>query len=118
MTARIKYNKTNKDGILRSVKNFTSVKGFTYYVKLYTDEKRYEILNIDSHNIVKRGGSPPNNMNVIKRNIKRDLRRLGVEFEIEKRDRTFGLCQKGYTQEKHSETNSEIETDYLKKIGL
>jgi hypothetical protein len=43
------------------------------------------------------------NLNALKRSAKNRLIRLGVKFTREYRDRTFGRCDSGYTQEEHEE---------------
>jgi hypothetical protein len=41
------------------------------------------------------------NTNVLKRDARKRLEEFGVELKRESRDRTFGLCKSGMTQETH-----------------
>ena len=85
-TARIRYKKTNKDGILKSIKDLKSNStGATYRIKLDVDDCTYIITNINSERTYK-GGEGVNNLHVLKRNVKRRLEKLGVLFGKEIRD--------------------------------
>ena len=117
MSTRIRYKKTNDDGILKSVRDFTNRNGISYYVKLNTNDRTFEIRYKENQQLVKGGGKNINNLNVLKRTIKKELKGLGVEFGEDVRDRSFGLCQKGYTQEKHLGSDEEKE-NILKELGL
>ena len=101
---RIQYIKTKNPDILTNKKPLVSNKGLAYYIKLDTKELTYEILHVKSSQIIRTGGKSVNNMNVLKRNIKKDLIELGVPLGTEIRDRTFGVCKKGYTQDKHEKS--------------
>ena len=47
------------------------------------------------------GGENINNLNVLKRTAKSTLeKKFGVSFDEEVRSRTYGLCEKGWSQEK------------------
>lgn len=81
---RIKYIKCN-DTEYRSKHSYTSIKGITYRVFLYTDTMTYKIKN-------ERGGYATfnrkhknKNLRALKRNAKRKLIELGVNFDIELR---------------------------------
>jgi hypothetical protein len=104
MSKRIRYDKTREEGKLVSKHTYISKKtGAKYKVFLDVNEKTYKIKNIGSERITKSGGENINNLNVLKRTVKRELEQLGVSFEVEIRDREFGRCEKGYTQAKHEE---------------
>jgi hypothetical protein len=100
---RIRYNKTDKENIVVSNKILTSSRtGAEYLVYLDLENVNYKIKNINSEN-VHRGGDNINNLNVLKRSVKSRLERMGVSFEDEERDRTFGRCPKGYSQNLHEQ---------------
>lgn len=101
MAQRIRYKKTKDENIVVSTKIYTSARtGAQYKVFLDLENVTYKIKNINSEN-VHRGGENINNLNVLKRAAKSRLEGMGVNFEDESRDRTFGLCDKGYSQQKH-----------------
>ena len=84
--ARIRYKKTNKDGILKSVRDLKSDStGATYQVKLDTNNCTYVIKNINSERTYS-GGEGVNNLHVLKRHVKKRLEKLGVSFGKEIRD--------------------------------
>lgn len=118
MSTRIRYKKTNDDGILKSVRDFTNKNGISYYVKLNTVDRTFEIRYKENQQIVKGGGEKINNLNVLKRTIKKELKSLGVEFGDDVRNRDFGLCKKGYTQQKHIGDEPNKENEILKEFGL
>lgn len=98
---RIRYKKTKDENVVVSNKILTSQKtGAQYLVYLDLDNVTYKIKNIRSENI-HTGGENINNLNVLKRTVKSRLEKMGVSFEDEERDRTFGRCNKGYTQKIH-----------------
>lgn len=108
MSKRIRYkDHKSRENVLESIQTFTSsVNGALYKVRLDLNEFTYEIKNLRSEMIF-RGGENITNLNVLKRAAKRRLEDLGVVFETEQRDRTFGLCRKGYNQKKHMEAKYE-----------
>lgn len=86
MESRIRYKKTNKDGILKSVRDLKSkTTGATYQVKLNTKNCTYSIININSERYY-HGGEGINNLHVLKRHIKAHLEKFGVSFSREIRD--------------------------------
>lgn len=109
MKNRIRYIKTTDENVVKSKANFKSEDtGYTYSVTLNLKDLTYRIKNIDTENYIY-GGKKINNLNVLKRKVKQELQRLGVNFEMESRQRTFGLCEKGYSQEKHlKEISDEV----------
>ena len=87
-SSRIRYEKTDKDGILVSVANFHSTStDAMYIVSINTIECTYVIKNMISRRLYK-GGENINNLAVLKRNVKDRLGKLGVKFESEIRDNT------------------------------
>lgn len=105
MSSRIRYIETDEPGILESVKVFTSsITGARYKVFINLNNFSFRIRNENSktNTVIKEGGIT--NLNVLKRAAKRSLEKLGVKFEDESRNRTFGLCEKGYNQKKHLNT--------------
>lgn len=107
MASRIRYTEKNP-GVFISKQTFKSqTTGAEYKIHLDTNNMIYKIQNMRELRFVSIGGENINNLNVLKRVAKRKLMDLGVNFNSEYRDRTFGLCNKGYTQEKHMETGNE-----------
>lgn len=102
---RIRYKKTPEENVVVSNKILRSERtGAEYLVYLDLKEVTYKIKNINSEN-VHRGGENINNLNVLKRSVKNRLEGMGVVFDDEERQRTFGRCPKGMTQEKWLEQN-------------
>lgn len=103
MAKRIRYKQTKEQGVVVSTKIYTSAStGAQYKVFLNLDEVTYKIKNVNSENVY-RGGENLNNLNVLKRNVKARLEGMGVKFEDEERDRTFGRCPKGWSQNKQEQ---------------
>lgn len=101
MSKRIRYKEMpNRPGVLESVRVYTSNRGAMYKVRINTNDNTYEIKNLRSEHIY-RGGEKTNNHATVKKAAKRHLMRLGVSFNDEDRNRSFAVCPKGYTQEKH-----------------
>jgi hypothetical protein len=97
---RIRYKKTEKQNIVVSNKILKSERtGAEYLVYLDLENITYKIKNINSENI-HTGGDNINNLNVLKRSVKSRLEKMGVVFGDEERDRTFGRCEKGWSQKK------------------
>ena len=96
---RIRY-KDLGNGKYESTRTFKSKRGIRYKVRLDTNNMTYAIKNLNSEHLLK-GGENLNNLNVLKQAARERLEGLGVELGTESRDRTFGRCEKGYTQEKH-----------------
>lgn len=102
MAQRIRYNE-EEQGIFRSRKVFISQStGAKYKVLLDTNQMLFKIQNMNTQRFVYIGGENINNLNVLKRTAKSTLeKKFGVSFDEEVRDRSYGLCDKGYSQEKH-----------------
>lgn len=94
---RIRYKKQGDS--LISVNDIISQKtGAKYSVVIDLINCNYVIKNVLSLRKYE-GGQNINNMNVLKRTIKKHLEALGCVFDGEKRRRTFGKCPKGWNQE-------------------
>lgn len=107
MNKRIRYNKADENGVCESKHIYTSKRtGAQYKIFINVVEKTYKIRNINTQHIYT-GGENINNLNVLKRSVKKRLEGMGVEFSTEKRMRTFGVCPKGMTQEKWLEIKDE-----------
>lgn len=108
MKTRIRYkDHTKRENVVESTTTFmSSSTGARYLIRLDLNNYTYEIKNIRSE-LLYRGGDNINNLNVLKRTAKKRLESLGVKFSKEDRDRTFGLCKKGYNQKKHLEGKYE-----------
>ena len=85
MSSRIRYNKTNKEGVVVSNKVFKSSNGATYQVWIDENDVTYSIKNLTSRRLYK-GGENINNLTHLKTAIKNHLGKLGVSFESEIRD--------------------------------
>lgn len=88
MSTRIRYEKfPHLENTLVSVRNFHAPKsGHMFIVYLDTKECVYKIKNIFTK-AIHRGGEGINNLAVLKRNVKKHLKKLGVVFEDEMRNR-------------------------------
>ena len=86
MSVRIRYEKTEKEGILHSVRNYHSkTTDAMYIIYLDTINVTYTIKNMVSRRKYS-GGEEVNNLHVLKRHVKERLEKLGVEFTTEIRD--------------------------------
>lgn len=86
MESRIRYKKTGKDGILKSVRDLrSSSTNAVYRVTIDTNDFTYSIYNINSSRSYK-GGEGISNLQVLKRSVKKRLEKLGVSFSKEIRD--------------------------------
>lgn len=95
---RIRYRKDGHK--LITVSELIARNGARYMVFIDLEEKTYVIRNVVSMRKWE-GGQGINNLNVLKRKVKKHLQNLGVNFSKESRQRTFGVCDKGYTQSEH-----------------
>ena len=95
---RIRYIK--RDNKLVSKSEVISKTGARYMVYIDLDTKTYLIRNQTSLRKYE-GGENITNMNVLKRTVKKHLQHLNVEFENERRQRSFGRCFKGETEASH-----------------
>jgi len=85
MLTRIRYKKVGEK-TLKSVRTLrSSVTGATYTVTLDLENYTYLIRNLLSYRKYE-GGEKVNNLAVLKRNVKKRLKRLGVKFDHEIRD--------------------------------
>lgn len=99
MIQRIRYIKKSKGLVSKNV--IVSKSGAKYIVQIDLEEMTYTIRNINSQRGYS-GGEGVNNLHVLKRHAKKHLEHLGCVFaEKEKRNRTFGKCAKGMTQQQH-----------------
>lgn len=89
---RIRYIKTNREGILKSMQTFYSerTKGM-YRVYLNLNDMTYRVANIKSETSVRStqidNRNPPTHLNTLKIQAKKAIKSLGVKFEREIRDR-------------------------------
>lgn len=85
MSTRIRYVKTSEDGVLNSMRSFETAKG-KYKVTLNLNNMSFKIWNVDIEETHEGGNTK--NLAVLKRQAKRKLKELGVDFDIETRDNT------------------------------
>lgn len=107
MSNRIRYQKhEHREDCLISVNVFQSQKnGANYRVVLDLKEMKYYIRNERIKVFIAKSKSY-GNMNVLKRNARKRLQELGVNLgKKEVRNRTFGICEKGMTQDKWEKDN-------------
>ena len=114
MIQRIRYVK--KDKLLVSRDSIISKKGSSYIVQINLETMTYLIRNQLSLRKYE-GGEGINNLHVLKRNIKKHLEHLGCVFSKEKRNRTFGICEKGFNQRKHLEDKKKEEQEAVSNNG-
>ena len=85
MLTRIRYKKVGEK-TLKSVRTLqSSVTGAKYTVTLDLENFTYLIRNLLSYRKYE-GGEKVNNLAVLKRNVKKRLKKLGVKFDHEIRD--------------------------------
>lgn len=109
MARRIKYKeRKDRENWMESHHVYVSeINGARYKVFLALDEMKYFIRNERTKEFTKKS-KEYGNLNVLKRNARAALEKLGVNLgSKEIRDRQFGLCKKGYTQEKHEELQNK-----------
>ncbi len=110
---RIRYHEHKyKEGCVISGREFVSNRGAKYRIILNLEAMEYYIRNERTKEFVKKSTYPYTNLNALKGAARRALERLGVNLKKESRYRTFGLCDKNYSQEKH---NSEKRKEKLEK---
>jgi len=91
---RLLYNDMG-DGIFKGSRRVRSKRtGALYEVEYNVNEMTFRVTNMSNGHIVKRNKRTVTNLNVLKRGIKRALKELGVEFEIEIRNRNYGVVRK------------------------
>lgn len=104
---RIRYEEHKyRDNWMISIKAFVSkINGARYKVLLDLEEKKFYVRNENTKQFVKKSKSY-GNIHVLKRNAREALRILGVEMGKEIRDRSFGVCPKGMTQDQFEKENN------------
>lgn len=84
---RIRYTKTRKEHILRSVRNFQGQQGAIYQAKINTQELTYKVINVSSQKVIrsteKDGKKSPKNLYTVKEQVKKALKSVGVKFDYE-----------------------------------
>jgi hypothetical protein len=99
---RIRYvDHPTKDNCIISLNQYVSERtGAKYKIVLNLEEMIYGIRNERTKEFVFKS-KQYTNLNVLKRTARSKLESFGVNLKRESRDRTFGICSKDYTQEKH-----------------
>ncbi len=99
---RIRYHEHKyKEGCVISGREFVSNRGAKYRIILNLEAMEYYIRNERTKEYSKKSTYQYTNLNALKQAARRALEKLGVNLKKESRFRTFGLCNKGKTQEKH-----------------
>lgn len=103
---RIRYEEHEyKEDCLISVQDFVSSKnGARYRVVLNLKEMTYHIRNERSKEFIY-SSKKYGNLNVLKRTARAKLESYGISLSRESRERTFGLCPKGFTQKEYEKNN-------------
>lgn len=111
MNLRIRYQpQKGKENTLISINEYVSQRtGARYKVVLDLNVMVFKIRN-ERNKEFSFKSKAYGNINVLKRNARARLGELGVPLTREVRDRTFGVCKKGYSQKKH-ETEEDIKKD-------
>lgn len=90
MAMRIRYKNTRTEGVLRSVQRFRGNQGALYEVDIDTNSMTYKVRNISNGNLVrsteKDGRKVPTNLEVLKKQAKKALESMGVNFNVEVRN--------------------------------
>lgn len=110
---RISYtDHPKKPGMMKSSHTLVSARtGAEYEIHVDFSSMKYWIKNINNETLSPMPEEKKiSNRNVLLRNIKKHLQKLGVRFEKELRNRSFGVCEKGYTQRKHKEIKTNNPT--------
>jgi hypothetical protein len=101
--SRIRYKKTNRDGILYSIRDLVSKStGAKYRVKIDTKDCTYSIINVNSERYY-HGGEGISNLHVLKRHIKKHLEHFGISFGKEIRDNSSRVPGKNCAYKKEDE---------------
>jgi hypothetical protein len=116
MSVRLSYEEI-EDGIFQSHNILVSESGAKYLVTYDLNTMKYRIKNVLTRRIYS-CERKVTNINVLKRKIRARLKSLGVKLKDESRNRSFGICQKGYTQKEHLQKNSEILVKILEKNNI
>lgn len=117
MNSRIKYiQDPNNPDILVSKYEIVSARyGSRYKVFLNLKDMTFRIRNLEKRRNYD-FDLKLTNLNVLKKAAKRELIRLGCSFKLEIRNRSFGLCEKGYTQQKHKQKTDNKSTNTIPSI--
>jgi hypothetical protein len=95
MSTRIRYIETKVKGVFVGTRKIRSQKtNALYSIELDLNEMDFKIRNMGNGHIVKRGTKNVKNIHVLKRNVKKALKQLGVKFDLEIRNRNYGICEK------------------------
>ena len=86
MSVRIRYTKSDRNGIQRSKQTFKSSNGANYRVKIDNTNIMYYIINLNDNRTIKKGGEKITSLRFLKIAAKQALQSLGVNFDIEIRD--------------------------------
>lgn len=89
MSTRIKYKYEGPIGISRQI---FKVNGQDLRIVINKEDFNFEIVNNEGQAVVEGGNTQ--NYNVLLRQAKRALEKLGYRFHVEKRNRDYGLVKK------------------------
>jgi hypothetical protein len=106
MIQRIRYedHETRENNLISVCTYISKTTGAKYRIVLDLNEMMYMIRNERDKVFIKKS-KKYGNLNVLKRNARSALGKLGVALKRESRNRTFGLCDKGTTQDKWEKDN-------------
>lgn len=105
---RIRYkDHPTRENCVISINDFVSKKtGARYRVILDFNENNFSIRNERNKEFVFKSKNY-GNLNVLRRNARAKLKDLGVAVGRESRNRCFGRCEKGFSQEKWRKENED-----------
>lgn len=104
---RIRYKEhPTKENVLISDVVVTK-RGARYKVEIHLNTMSYRIVNLQNGEAIL-SEDKYTNYNVLLKKAKERVYQLGVDMPQEVRNRTFGLCPKGYTQKKEREVRKNL----------
>lgn len=105
---RIRYkDHPTRENCVISINDYVSQKsGARYRVVLDYNEINFAIRNERTKEFVFKSKNY-GNLNVLRRNARAKLKDLGVYVGRESRNRTFGICEKNWTQDKQRKLEKE-----------
>lgn len=105
---RIRYkDHPTRENCVISINDFVSQRtGARYRVILDYNDKNFAIRNERTKQLVFKS-KDYGNLNVLRRNARAKLKDFGVAVGRESRNRTFGRCEKGFTEAKNRELKNK-----------
>lgn len=111
LNTRIRYRKTKHPGVERSVRRFVSgINNAIYEVEIDLNDLTYRIINVRQQECIrsteKDGAFRTKSHHVLKRQVKRVLDELGVDFDVEiRKERPDKVSKKKQTETSNENTH-------------